>query len=71
MKTIVDFYKRKLVMSNWELYVFKLSVFCLSLVIGCYFADFIRPYLWPILIAGIITSVWITKIWLKALKKST
>ncbi len=71
MKAIIDFYKLRIKMSNGELYVFKLSVFCLSLVIGCYFADFIRPYLIPILIFGVLTSVWITIVWLKAVKEAS
>ena len=43
MKLVTDFYNRKIRMSNWELTIFKLYVFCLSLAIGCYFADSIRP----------------------------
>jgi hypothetical protein len=70
MNSITNLYNRKVTMSNWQLSVFKLSVFCLSLAIGCYFADFVRPYLVPLLAIGIVTSVWITMIWLKAMKET-
>ncbi len=71
MNFITNLYKRKVRMSNWELTIFKLSVFCISIPIGCYFADFFRPYLWPFIIIGITTGVWITIIWLHAMKEAS
>ncbi len=62
---------RKVPLYNWQLWVFKFSVFCLSLAIGCYFADFLRPYLLPIVIVGIVMSIWITVMWLKAMKENS
>lgn len=71
MNFLVNLYKRQVRMSNWQLWIFKFSVFCLSLAIGCYFADYVRPYLVPLIIVGIVTCVWITVIWLKAMKETS
>ena len=70
MNFLTNLYGRQVRMYNWQLWIFKFSVFCLSLVIGCYFADFIRPYLVPFIVVGVITSIWITVIWLKAMKEA-
>ncbi len=71
MNFLPNLYTRPVRMINWQLSVFKLSVFCLSLAIGCYFADYIRPYIVPLLIVGIMMGFWITAIWLKAMKESS
>jgi hypothetical protein len=63
--------KRKVSMTNWQIGVLKLSVACLAIAIGCYFAEFFRPYLLLLVTVGVVTSIWITVIWLKAMKENS
>ncbi len=62
---------RKVKLSNWQIAILKFSVACFAIAIGTYFADFFRPYLIELVIAGIVTTIWITVIWIKAMKESS
>ncbi len=70
MNSLISFFERKVPLTNWQLWIYKVAVFCLSIAIGCYFADYLKPYLLAFVVIGVITSVWITVIWLKAMKEA-
>ncbi|MDP3508844.1 MAG: hypothetical protein Q8T09_12710 [Candidatus Melainabacteria bacterium] len=54
-------------MSNYELSIFKLAVSLLSMVIGAYFACYLRPFLLPMLVVGSLLAVWATIAWWKGM----
>jgi hypothetical protein len=67
----MNFFNRKVRMANWQISLLKLAVTCIAIAIGCYFADFFRPYLLPLVAVGIVTSIWVTIIWIQAMKEDS
>jgi hypothetical protein len=61
------FFSKKVTMSNYELSIFKLAVSLLSMVIGAYFACYLRPFLLPMLLVGSLLAVWATIAWWKGM----
>jgi len=61
------FFSKKVTMSNYELSVFKLAVSLLSMVIGAYFACYLKPFLLPMLVVGSLLAVWATIAWWKGM----
>jgi hypothetical protein len=71
MNQLESFFTRKIRISNLDIVLVKWCVFCLSIAIGCYFADFFRPYLLPLVVVGIVLSIWAGVIWLKAMRETS
>ena len=61
------FFSKKVTMSKYELSIFKLAVSLLSMVIGAYFACYLRPFLLPMLVVGSLLAVWATIAWWKGM----
>jgi len=66
----MNFFTRKVPWATWQFGVLKLSMITLGIVLGAIFADFWRPYLWLVGLVFVITAVWVTVIWLSAMRKS-
>ena len=66
-----NFYTRKIRVSNLDIGLIKWSVACLSIAFGAYFAELFRPYVLPLVVVGIVTSIWASIIWLKAMKETS
>ena len=71
MNCFTKFLNRKIPITNWQIFFLKYSVACIAIAIGCYFADFFRPYLSALIAVGIILGAWIFWIWLKAMKEDS
>jgi hypothetical protein len=66
-----SFFTRKIRISNLDIALVKWSVACIAIAIGCYFADLFRPYILPLVVVGILTGIWATVIWLKAMRETS
>jgi len=62
---------RKLVWANWQFALLKLSMLSLGIIIGACFADLFKPYLWLLGVVFLITTVWVTVLWLRAMRQAT
>ena len=52
--------------SVWDLSVLKIYAFAFGLIVGAYFADFIKQYVWYVVAVIVITFVILIKrFWLK------
>jgi hypothetical protein len=66
----VSFLSRTVVWANWQFGVLKLAVLALGIMIGVYFADFLKPYLWLCRLVFFFTGTWVTIIWVRAMQKT-
>lgn len=57
---------KKVSWQNWQFGVFKLSMVALGILLGVYFTAFWRNLLWLVWIVFVITIVWVSIMWLKA-----
>lgn len=64
------FLTRTVVWANWQFGVLKLAMLALGIVIGAYFADFLKPYLWLIGMIFLATTTWVTIMWIRAMQKT-
>jgi len=62
---------RKIPWANWQFGVLKIAVLCLGILLGVYFTEFWRPLLPVIWIVGVVTAIWVTVIWLRAMKQAS
>ena len=67
MYHLIMFCTKKVTLANYELSIFKYAVSLLSMVIGAYFACYLRPFLLPMLILGLALAVWATIAWWKGM----
>lgn len=66
----MNFYMRQVSWANWQFGVLKLSMLALGIVLGAVYSGFWTPYLWLVGLVFVITSVWVTVIWLRAMRRS-
>lgn len=63
---IMSILTKKVSWQNWQFGVFKLSMVALGILLGVYFTAFWRNLLWLVWIVFVITIVWVSIMWLKA-----
>jgi len=56
--------------ANWQFGVLKFAMLCVGILLGDYFTEFWKPLLPGIWVMAVVTSVWVTVIWLRAMKQS-
>jgi hypothetical protein len=71
MNTINNFFTRKIRVSNLEIGLVKLTVYCLGIAIGAHFVDIFRPHVLLLVGVGLATGIWAGVIWLKAMKETS
>jgi hypothetical protein len=66
----MNFLTRKVPWANWQFGVLKIAVLCVGILLGVYFTEFWRPILPMIWIVGVVTAIWVTVIWLRAMSQA-
>ncbi|MFQ6084338.1 MAG: hypothetical protein ACE5WD_13405 [Candidatus Aminicenantia bacterium] len=64
----MNLFIKKVTWANWQFAVFKISMVALGIILGFYFADFWQSLIWLAWVIFIITAIWTTIMWFKALK---
>ena len=67
----MSFLTRRVVWANWQFAPLKWSMLSLGIIIGAYFADLLKPYLWQVGVVFLVTTVWVTVLWLRAMKQAS
>jgi len=66
----MSFLTRKVVWANWQFGVLKLAMLALGIIIGVYFTDFLKPYVWLFGLVFLALAIWVTIMWVKAMRKT-
>ena len=64
----MNIYTKRAVWANWQIAILKFTVFAFGIVFGALFSDFWRPLLWPLGVFAVLTSIWVTVIWIRAMR---
>ena len=67
----MNFLTRTVVWTNWQFGVLKLAMLALGIMIGAFFAEFLKPYLWMFGLVFLASTTWVTIMWVRAMQKST
>lgn len=49
----------------WQTGVFKLALLAIGIAVGAYWSDLFLPYLTSIIVIAVITTAYVTYIWIK------
>jgi putative Mn2+ efflux pump MntP len=66
----MNFFTRTVPWANWQFGVLKLAMLALGVMIGAYFADFFKPYLWLVGLIFLATTIWVTIMWVRAMRET-
>ena len=66
----MNFSTRTVPWANWQFGVLKLAMLALGIIIGAWFADILKPYLWLIGLVFLVTTTWVTALWVRAMRKT-
>ena len=67
----MSFLTRRVVWANWQFAPLKWSMLSLGIIIGACFADLLKPYLWLVGVVFLVTTVWVTVLWLRAMRQAS
>jgi hypothetical protein len=67
----MSFLTRRVVWANWQFAPLKWSMLSLGIIIGAYFADLLKPYLCLVGVIFLVTTVWVTVLWLRAMRQAS
>ena len=67
----MNFLTLSVVWANWQFGVLKLAMLALGIMIGAYFTDFLKPYLWLFGLVFLATATWVTILCVRAMQKTT
>jgi hypothetical protein len=56
--------------ATWQLGVVKLAWFILGIMIGAYFTESLKPYIWLFGLVFLGTATWVTIMWFTAMRKT-
>lgn len=58
LKKIANWYNKGLRRLNmWDIALVKTSIFCFGLLVGAYFASYILPYMWLVLVIMVLAEI--------------
>lgn len=60
---------KKVQWATWQFSVLKLSMISFGIILGSYFAGFWKPLLLPLWVVFVVTAVWVSMMWLSAVRK--
>ncbi len=66
----MNFLTRTVSWANWQFGVLKVAMLSVGIMIGAYFADFLKPYLWLVGLIFLATTIWVTVMWVRAMRKT-
>jgi len=61
---------RKIPWATWQFGVLKIAMLCLGVLLGVYFAEVWRPFLPVVWIVAVVTTIWVSVIWLRAMTQA-
>jgi len=64
----MNFPTRKVSWVNWQFGLLKIAMISFGILLGVYFRDFWRPILTLVWIAGAVSMIWVSVIWLLAMR---
>ena len=67
----MNFLTRTVCWANWQFGVLKLAMLALGIMIGAYFADFLKPDLWLFGLVFLATTTWVIIMWVRAMQKTS
>jgi hypothetical protein len=67
----MSFLTRAVPWANWQFGVLKVAMLTLGALIGAFFADSLKPYLWLVGLIFLATTIWVTIMWVRAMRKTT
>jgi hypothetical protein len=59
---------RRVSWANWQFGPLKLAMLALGIVVGAYFADLWKSYLWLAGLIFVILATWVTMMWMGAMR---
>ena len=65
----MNFLKVKTTWTNTELWLYKFCTACGGVIIGLLFSEFLKVYLFEIILAFSITVIWVVYLWVKKIKR--
>lgn len=65
----MNFLTKQVSWANWQFSLLKISVMALGIILGATFAEFWRPLLWLVGLVFVVTAIWVTILWLRAMIK--
>lgn len=65
----MNFLTRKVLWANWQFSPLKISMLAFGIILGAVSPDFWKPLLWPVGAVAVITAVWVTAIWIRAMRR--
>ena len=69
-RNVMGFLTRRVSWANWQFGPLKVAMLSLGIVVGAAFADFWKPYLWPLGLLFLVTNIWLTILWVCAMRRS-
>ena len=68
---IMNFLTLQIPWANWQFGVLKIAILCVGILFGVYFTEFWKPLLPGIWGAAVVSTIWVTVIWLRAMKRAS
>lgn len=70
MKNAMCFWTKLIPWANWQISLLKISVMAFGIILGATYAEFWRPLLWLVGLVFVVTAIWVTILWLRAMRKT-
>ena len=68
---LIKLLKKRVRLANWHLSMLKICCTCFGILIGIYFSEYLQDFVLPLFVVGVVTSIWITVVWFKAMCKDS
>jgi len=66
----MNFLTRKIPWATWQFGLLKVAMLCLGILLGVYFTEFWKPRLPLIWVVAVVTTIWVSVIWLQAMRQA-
>jgi hypothetical protein len=66
----MNFLTRTVPWANWQFGALKVAMLALGILIGVYFANVLKPYLWLVGLIFLASTTWVTAMWVRAMQKT-
>ena len=65
----MNFFVKKSTWKNWELSLIKIPAAAFGIILGAYFADFLKPLIPALWFILILSAIWPSIVWLRQMSK--
>lgn len=66
----MSFLTKQVSWANWQFSLLKLSMMAFGIILGASFPEFWKPFLWLAGLIFLITAIWVTILWLRAMRST-